>query len=135
MIYLSHRHYLNEVSVEGKKNIRFLRHLGYWDRYLFQIIRTGNCISLLSTPFTITEESFWNINHFEDLAKYVFWTFNKSFLLKILDRVESQRLPVLLRCRELLAEYPQLTHLDVMAAIAYGAEMSRERILPIPLGA
>jgi uncharacterized protein (DUF433 family) len=35
---------------------------------------------------------------------------------------------------ELLTEYPQLTHEDVMAAIAYGAEMSRERVLPIPLG-
>jgi uncharacterized protein (DUF433 family) len=35
---------------------------------------------------------------------------------------------------ELLADYPQLTHRDVLAAIAYGAEMSRERILPIPLG-
>ena len=35
---------------------------------------------------------------------------------------------------ELLVEYPQLTHSDVLAAIAYGAEMSRERILPIPLG-
>ena len=34
---------------------------------------------------------------------------------------------------ELLCDYPQLTHQDVMAAIAYGAEMSRERILPIPL--
>jgi uncharacterized protein (DUF433 family) len=34
---------------------------------------------------------------------------------------------------ELLSEYPQLTHLDVMAAIAFGAEMSRERILPVPL--
>jgi uncharacterized protein (DUF433 family) len=35
---------------------------------------------------------------------------------------------------ELLIEYSQLTHQDVLAAIAYGAEMSRERILPIPLG-
>ena len=34
---------------------------------------------------------------------------------------------------ELLGEYPQLTHDDVMAVIAYGAEMSRERILPVPL--
>jgi len=32
---------------------------------------------------------------------------------------------------ELRAEYPQLTRQDVLAAIAYGAEMSRERILPI----
>jgi uncharacterized protein (DUF433 family) len=35
---------------------------------------------------------------------------------------------------ELQAEYPQLSHSDVLAAIAYGAEMSRERILPVSLG-
>jgi uncharacterized protein (DUF433 family) len=34
---------------------------------------------------------------------------------------------------ELIADYPQLTHEDVLAAIAYGAEMTRERIIPIPL--
>ena len=33
---------------------------------------------------------------------------------------------------EFLAEYPQLTHEDVLAAIAYGAEMSRQRIVPVP---
>ena len=34
---------------------------------------------------------------------------------------------------ELLAEYPQLAHEDVLAAIAYGAEVSRERIVPVPV--
>ena len=34
---------------------------------------------------------------------------------------------------ELLADYPQLTREDVMAAIAYGAEVARERIIPIPV--
>ena len=34
---------------------------------------------------------------------------------------------------ELLAEYPQLTAEDVRAAIAYGAEMSRERFVEIPI--
>ena len=33
---------------------------------------------------------------------------------------------------ELLAEYPQLVHEDVLAAIAYGAEATRERIIPVP---
>jgi uncharacterized protein (DUF433 family) len=33
---------------------------------------------------------------------------------------------------EVLAEYPQLAHEDILAAIAYGAEMARERIVPIP---
>jgi uncharacterized protein (DUF433 family) len=33
---------------------------------------------------------------------------------------------------ELLSEYPQLSHEDVLAAIAYGAEVTRERIVPVP---
>jgi uncharacterized protein (DUF433 family) len=36
---------------------------------------------------------------------------------------------------EVLAEYPQLTAEDIRAAIAYGAEMSRERYVEIPLKA
>jgi uncharacterized protein (DUF433 family) len=31
---------------------------------------------------------------------------------------------------ELLSDYPQLKREDVLAAIAYGAEVSRERIIP-----
>jgi uncharacterized protein (DUF433 family) len=34
---------------------------------------------------------------------------------------------------ELLGEYPQLVHEDVLAAIAYGAEAARERIIPVPV--
>jgi uncharacterized protein (DUF433 family) len=34
---------------------------------------------------------------------------------------------------ELLAEYPALTHDDVLAAIAYGAEAARERMIPVPV--
>jgi uncharacterized protein (DUF433 family) len=34
---------------------------------------------------------------------------------------------------QLLAEYPQLAHEDVLAAIAYGAEAARERIIPVPV--
>jgi len=36
---------------------------------------------------------------------------------------------------QILAEYPQLEREDVLAAIAYGAEMSRERYIEIPAGA
>jgi uncharacterized protein (DUF433 family) len=32
----------------------------------------------------------------------------------------------------ILAEYPQLSVDDVRACIAYGAEMARERFVPIP---
>ncbi len=36
---------------------------------------------------------------------------------------------------ELLEEYPQLTRADILAAIAYGAEMTRERYVEIPIEA
>lgn len=36
---------------------------------------------------------------------------------------------------ELLSEYPSLTIEDIRAAIAYGAEMARERYVEIPVGA
>ena len=36
---------------------------------------------------------------------------------------------------ELLEEYPQLEVEDIRAALAYGAEMSRERFIEIPLEA
>jgi len=35
---------------------------------------------------------------------------------------------------EILAAYPRLTHEDIQAALAYAAEMTRERVIPIPVG-
>jgi uncharacterized protein (DUF433 family) len=34
---------------------------------------------------------------------------------------------------ELRAEYPALTREDVLAAIAYGAEVAREQVIPVPV--
>jgi uncharacterized protein (DUF433 family) len=36
---------------------------------------------------------------------------------------------------ELLQAYPQLTREDLRAALAFAAEMTRERVLPVPLEA
>jgi uncharacterized protein (DUF433 family) len=33
---------------------------------------------------------------------------------------------------ELRSQYPGLGHDDVLAALAYGAEVARERIVPVP---
>lgn len=101
---LSNHYYLNEVPVEGKVTSKFNFKIGFNDQYAAQIIRTGNCITLLSNPFSLTEDSFWNTNYFEDLTRYVFWTFNKSFLLKLVEKVETLKIPVLKRCAELLQE-------------------------------
>jgi uncharacterized protein (DUF433 family) len=37
------------------------------------------------------------------------------------------------REEDLLGDYPQLTHEDILAAIAYGAEAARERVVPVPV--
>lgn len=37
--------------------------------------------------------------------------------------------------QDIISEYPQLTEEDIRAAIAYGAEMSRERFVDIPMQA
>ncbi|MCL6560076.1 MAG: DUF433 domain-containing protein [Firmicutes bacterium] len=47
-----------------------------------------------------------------------------SLILDFLaDRMSTQ---------EIIAEYPQLTEEDIRAAIAYGAEMARERFVDLP---
>jgi uncharacterized protein (DUF433 family) len=35
---------------------------------------------------------------------------------------------------EVIADYPQLAHEDIMAAIAYGAEAARARFVTVPVG-
>ncbi len=40
-----------------------------------------------------------------------------------------------LTINEILEEYPHLTEEDIRAAIAYGAEMSRERYVDLPVAA
>ena len=35
--------------------------------------------------------------------------------------------------QELLAAYPQLTPDDIRAALAYAAELTRERVIPVPV--
>ncbi len=34
---------------------------------------------------------------------------------------------------QIISEYPQLTREDILACIAYGAEVARERFVPIPI--
>ena len=48
----------------------------------------------------------------------------------ILDFLASGTSP-----QEILEAYPQLTVDDIHAALAYGAEIARERIIPIPAAA
>jgi uncharacterized protein (DUF433 family) len=35
--------------------------------------------------------------------------------------------------RDIRAAYPQLTRGDILAALAFAAEMTRERVIPVPV--
>jgi len=35
----------------------------------------------------------------------------------------------------ILSDYPQLTHEDIAACLAYAAELTRERVIPVPVPA
>lgn len=72
--------------------------------YVAQIIRTGNCITLLRTVIPITVDNFWNTNYLEDITRFVLWTFNKSFVLKLTEKLESLKPLVVQHCAELLKE-------------------------------
>jgi hypothetical protein len=104
--FLSNHNYLNQVPVDGIKTNTFNFITGNYIQYAEQFIRTGNCITLLSDRFEITEDSFWNISHFEIIRKYIFFTFNKSFLLKLIEKTESLKQAALIRCAKLLHENP-----------------------------
>ena len=96
--FLSNRNYIKEVSVEGKTTNKFNFSIGFYDQYAAQILRSGNCITLLSNKITITKDTFWNPNYLEDLTKYVFFTFNKSFLLILKEALDRITFPILKRC-------------------------------------
>lgn len=46
----------------------------------------------------------------------------------ILDQLAAGMTP-----EALMSDYPQLTREDILAAIAYGAEAARERVIPVPV--
>lgn len=59
---------------------------------------------MLSNKFAITGDTFFNPVHFEDFSRFAFWTFNKSFLLKLEDKMPSTPVKDLARCLDLLKE-------------------------------
>ena len=103
---LSNSYYLNEVSVENKKCSRYYQRFYLFDQYVRLLIRNGNCITLLSQPIAITAVSFWQPLQFEELMKYVFWTFSESFRLLIIDLIPSLAQIVVQRCLALLQTHP-----------------------------
>ena len=103
--WLSNRKYLNEVSVEGKISSVYFKHLGHFDSYQNEVIRSGNCITLLSSPFSIKIESFWKLHFLEENLRFVFFTFNKSFVLDLIHHIPQLKPFELAGAIQLFQEY------------------------------
>ena len=99
---ISNRNYIKEVSIDDKVTNTFNFKTGYYDLYAAQIIRAGNCITLLSSPPTFSLTTFKNSNLFEDIAKYVFWTFNESYRMQLIEHLSDFSDVELQRCQSLL---------------------------------
>lgn len=99
---ISNKNYIKEVSIDGKVTNTFNFKTGYYDLYAAQIMRAGNCITLLSSPPVFSLESFRNSNLFEDITKYVFWTFNESYRLQLMEHLSNFSDVELQRCQNLL---------------------------------
>ncbi len=99
---ISNKNYIKEVSIDGKVTNTFNFKTGYYELYAAQIMRAGNCITLLSSPPAFSLESFRNSNLFEDIAKYVFWTFNESYRLQLIEQLSNFSDVELQRCQGIL---------------------------------
>ena len=105
--YYSNKNYINEIAIEEKHTSKFYFQLGYYDQYVAQVIRSGNALSLLSNQIVLNRENFWNLHYFEDIVRFIFWTFNKSFLLILKQKIETLDTITAGRCIQLLQQHTE----------------------------
>ena len=98
--------YLREVSLDGKKANRFNRRLGYYNLYAAQVMRLGNCLTLLSSIPTFSLDNFKNTNLLTDMVRFVYWTFSEEFLTGLEDHLCSCSIAELTAFKNLLERYP-----------------------------
>jgi hypothetical protein len=102
--FKSNFNYIQEVCIDGKKTDLFNSRIGFYELYVPQVMRIGNCLTLLTSSFNFSLQAFKNINLFEDIAKYVFWTFNKGFLIQLNDFLMNLSAEELKRIQNVLVE-------------------------------
>jgi len=56
---------LRKFQLKEKLQISSILAFGYYDQYAARIIRSRNCITLLSNELTINKETFWHPNYFQ----------------------------------------------------------------------
>jgi hypothetical protein len=51
--------------------------------FIERVLRRGNCISLNDVDYSISENTFWVIEFFEEYCRNLFFSFKKGFTLKL----------------------------------------------------
>jgi hypothetical protein len=102
--YISNRNYIQEVSIDGNKTSVFKKKMGYHELFVPEVMRNGNCLTLLTSNFDFSLAAFKNLNLLETIVKYVFWTFNEGFLLQLSDFIKTYSIDSLEHIEKLLTE-------------------------------
>lgn len=104
---LSNKNYIQEVSIDGKKTSRFYARVGYYELYASQVMRSGNCLTLLSNPPVFSLDCFKNINLLEDITRFVFWTFNSAFVTNLGKYLQTLSFEEIKSAQDLLQSNPE----------------------------
>lgn len=104
---LSNKNYIQEVSIDGKKTSRFYARVGYYELYSAQVMRSGNCLTLLSNPPVFSLDCFKNINLLEDITRFVFWTFNIAFVTNLEKYLQTLSFEEIKSAQDLLLSNPE----------------------------
>ena len=90
----------------AKRQVRLTVGLGYYDLYTAQVMRLGNCLTLLSIAPTFSLDNFKNMNLLADMVRLVYWTFSEEFLTGLEDHLCSCSIAELTAFKNLLERYP-----------------------------
>lgn len=101
----SNRNYIQEVSIDDKRSSQLNKKLGYYGLFVPEVMRNGNCLTLLTSTFTFSVAAFKNANQLADNVKYIFWTFNEGFLMQLKESFLLFTIPALEYIQQLLTSH------------------------------
>ena len=83
------KNYIIEVPVQVSVHPDSRGILGNHSLFIKNAIARGSCLTLHDISFNLLPDNFWNPDTFEEHCRYIFFTFQNSFLKKITTRLSS----------------------------------------------
>lgn len=86
-ISVLNKRYVSEINVHENEPNAYRGIMDNTHLFIERILRHGNFISLNDIDYSISENTFWDIEFFEDYCQNLFFTFKKGFVLKLIRRI------------------------------------------------